>query len=91
MCKHGIPLHQQTQELPVFAELELSGMPSCKHVHVFEASVECFCEVTFCSCSCGNGKALAIGFYGLSESEQLILDICYAEVTAKSSGKLARK
>jgi len=48
-----------------------------------------FCEVTFCSC--GNGKALAIEFYGLSESEQLILDICYAEVTAKSSGKLARK
>lgn len=39
--QRGIPLLQQTQELPVFAKLDPSVMHLCKHVYVFEASVEC--------------------------------------------------
>lgn len=52
-----------------------------------QVSVLWFCEVICCSCSGGNVTVLAMGLM----NEQLIPDVCCAEVAAKLSGQLARR
>lgn len=62
----------------------LLAFTPAKHVYIFEALGECSHPII--CCSCGNVTVPTIGLYELSQNEQLILDICCAEVTAKMRG-----